>query len=68
MIEIDARGLSCPEPMMMARNALKTSNGDAVRVLVSSATSRDNVMNLAKRSKRTAEVEQLGQDFAVVIR
>lgn len=67
MIEVDARGYSCPEPMLMATEAVRASNGEKVRVLVSSATARDNVKNVAKKAKRAARVEELGADFAVII-
>lgn len=67
MLEVDARGLSCPEPMMMAADALDEAQGGAVRVLVSSATARDNVKSMALKKKRSVEVEPVGDDFAVVI-
>ncbi|MDO4289810.1 MAG: sulfurtransferase TusA family protein [Eggerthellaceae bacterium] len=67
MIEVDARGLSCPEPMLMATEAVKGSAGEAVRVLVSSATARDNVKGVAKKAKRQARVEESGADFIVTI-
>lgn len=68
MIEVDARGLSCPEPMLMATDAVRASGGEEVRVLVSSATARDNVRGVAKKAKRESVVEELGADFAVTIR
>ena len=34
MKEVDARGLSCPEPIMLTAEALKNADG-AVKVLVS---------------------------------
>lgn len=67
MIEVDARGLSCPEPVMMAMQAVKAHSGQLVRVLVSTAIARDNVMAMARRKKKTAAVEQIGDDFAIVI-
>lgn len=45
---IDARGLSCPEPVIITRDALqKTGKKEAV-VLVSSNVARDNVTRTAK--------------------
>ncbi|MGN0038667.1 MAG: sulfurtransferase TusA family protein [Coriobacteriales bacterium] len=67
MIEVDARGLSCPEPMLMARDAVKNSGGEPVRVLVSSTNARDNVVGVAKKAKRGATVEQSGADFIITI-
>lgn len=45
-ILIDARGLSCPEPVLMARQALRDHPGGGFTVAVSSATARDNVAGL----------------------
>lgn len=67
MKEVDARGLSCPEPVMMALAAMKEAGQEPVRVLVSNATSRDNVQSMALKKKRTVAIEPLGEDFAVVI-
>lgn len=67
MIEVDARGLSCPEPVMMAMDALKRAGDEPVRVLVSTSVARDNVKALAARKKKAVETQQIGEDFAVVI-
>ena len=37
MNEVDARGLSCPEPVLLTAQALKSGSGVALRVLVSEA-------------------------------
>lgn len=67
MIEVDARGYSCPEPMLMAADAVKASNGETVRVLVSSVSARENVKGVAKKAKRQASVEESGADFIITI-
>lgn len=67
MVEVDARGLSCPEPMLLASDAVRSSGGETVRVLVSSAAARDNVVGVAKKAKRVAHVEAAGADFVVTI-
>lgn len=43
---VDARGLSCPEPVLMTKNALKRYVDGGFSVAVSSATARDNVIGL----------------------
>jgi tRNA 2-thiouridine synthesizing protein A len=50
MIEVktvDARGLSCPEPAMLANKALKQQKAGVIEVLVDSSTARENVTRLA---------------------
>lgn len=45
MTEIDARGLSCPLPVMRTRSALGTAP-DTLVVLVDSGTAKANVTNM----------------------
>ena len=47
MKEVDARGLSCPEPIMLTLDAIK-GNKDAVKVLVSEPHQKTNVEKCAK--------------------
>ena len=47
MKEVDARGLSCPEPLMLTAEALKNESGP-VRVLVTEPHQRMNVEKLAR--------------------
>jgi len=47
---VDARGLSCPQPVMLAGDALKKLKKGEMEVLVDSGTARDNVSRLAKNS------------------
>lgn len=54
---VDARGLSCPEPAMMAREALAGLKSGKVEVLVDSGTSRDNVRRIAERFGWTAAIK-----------
>mgnify|MGYP000850986679 CR=1 FL=1 len=48
-ITVDARGFSCPEPVLMTRAAIKDLKGGAVVVLVDTVTSRNNVTRFAER-------------------
>ncbi len=45
MIEVDARGLSCPLPVMRTKKALD-AGPDALVVLVDSGTAKANVSNM----------------------
>ena len=60
---VDARGLSCPEPVLMTRNALKAYGRAAFSVEVSSASARDNVEKLLKAEGRTVRVETTGEGW-----
>lgn len=47
-IVVDARGLSCPEPVIRTKKALDGLSGGHVEVLVGTATSRNNVTRYAE--------------------
>jgi tRNA 2-thiouridine synthesizing protein A len=63
---VDARGLSCPQPVILARQAI--ARGEfPIQVLVDTGTSRDNVSRMAASSGHQVNVETKGQDFVVTI-
>jgi len=68
MEKVDARGLSCPEPVIAVRRALAgLPAGEDIEVLVETATSRDNVLRTAKSLGCTAGVEQAEEGFKLII-
>ena len=66
MKEVDARGLSCPEPLMLTAEALKGAS-EPVKVLVTEPHQRMNVEKYAKDHGRKAVSEETEDGFAVVI-
>ena len=61
MNTIDARGLSCPEPVIMTRKALK-SGENRYAVLVDNVASRENVTRFAEsQGYRVKLTEENGQ-------
>ncbi len=66
MKEVDARGLSCPEPLMLTADALKGAS-EAVKVLVTEPHQKMNVEKYAKEhGKQSTSTEKDGY-FEVVI-
>lgn len=59
---VDARGLSCPEPALLAREAILSLTGGVVTVLVDSGTSRDNIVRTAERAGWRLAAEQQAAD------
>ena len=51
MKEVDARGLSCPEPLMLTAEALKNANGP-IKVLVSEPHQKTNIEKFAKDKRQ----------------
>lgn len=55
---IDARGLSCPEPALLTRQALSAMGKGKLLVLSDSYTSRTNIERTGKLAGWTAAVRQ----------
>lgn len=54
---VDARGLSCPQPVLLTKQALRQSQGGVVEVLVDTVTSRDNCARAAQKEGWQVQVE-----------
>ena len=63
MIEIDARGLSCPIPVVKTQKALDQNPGERLTVLVESEVSRENVSRLARSRGYSVKVEQIPDGY-----
>ncbi|MCX7025303.1 MAG: sulfurtransferase TusA family protein [Spirochaetes bacterium] len=55
---VDARGLSCPQPALLVRQALQKLGKGSLEVLVDSGTARENVSRLAKKAGWTVTLEE----------
>lgn len=64
MKEIDARGLVCPKPLMMAKEALDADEGP-LAVLVSNEAAVKNLSHLAARLGREVEVEEADGEWTL---
>lgn len=67
MISLDAKGLFCPEPLMMVQDALKGHPGEQVAVEVDSAAPRDNILRLARRKHLEAAVSEADGVYTITI-
>ena len=63
---VDARGLSCPQPVILVRSAIKAGQFP-IEVLVDTVTSRENVRRSAERLDCTVLVEEVGEEFKLTI-
>ena len=53
---IDARGLSCPQPVILTRKALQESN--VVTTIVDNETARENVRRMAEKAGATVQIQK----------
>ena len=77
MKTIDARGLSCPEPVMMTADAIKkhvirtknalVSGEKAYTVMVDNVTAKENVSRFALHQGYKVSVKEDGEDFVLTL-
>jgi len=65
--EVDARGLLCPEPVLLAKQALDIMNGGTIKMLVSNAAARENVSRLAENKGWRIEIASQGEDILLIL-
>lgn len=61
----DARGLSCPEPVLIAKDALAANKNGGFSVIVSNTTSRNNVVIFLENNGLKTNVKADGDDFII---
>ena len=64
---IDARGLGCPKPVMLAEEALSKMGEGIVEVLVDNEDSALNLSGFASQNGMAADTRKEGRDFKVRI-
>ncbi|MFN3763084.1 MAG: sulfurtransferase TusA family protein [Anaerolineae bacterium] len=63
---VDARGLSCPQPVILARQAMEEGEFP-IEVLVDTVTSRENVRRAATKAGLKVQVEAVGDEFKLTL-
>ncbi|HJG85847.1 sulfurtransferase TusA family protein [Pseudoflavonifractor capillosus] len=63
---LDARGLSCPEPVMMIRKAMATGE-NTYQIVVDNPTARENVTRYAVHQGYNVSVEEKDGEFTLSI-
>ncbi|MDO5417548.1 MAG: sulfurtransferase TusA family protein [Lachnospiraceae bacterium] len=66
-MEIDVRGLSCPEPVLIVMDAMEDYPGEKLTVVSDAAHTRDNIVKLAETEGRKAAVTEAGKVYRIVI-
>ena len=58
ILTVDAQGLSCPQPVLLTKRAMRQTAQGTIEVLVDSGTSRDNCARLARKSGWQVQAEE----------
>ncbi len=67
MIEVDARGFSCPIPVIRTKEAIDQNPKVSLTVLVDNEVSRENVSRLARSRGYSVEVETTRDGFRLLL-
>jgi TusA-related sulfurtransferase len=66
---VDARGLSCPQPVLIALEKIKELTKGEIEILVDTETSKENVRRAAEsRNWRVEEIRQEGEGYRMKIK
>ena len=66
-ITVDARGLSCPQPVVLTMEALK-QNAEAYEILVDNQTALNNVSQKEKNAGKTASVTEKDDEYIIEVK
>lgn len=67
MTTVDARGLSCPEPVVLTSKAMATKENEYV-ILVDNNVSCENVTRYAEHQGYSVSVDEKGGEFALTLK
>jgi TusA-related sulfurtransferase len=63
---VDARGLSCPQPVLLARKAIREGQFP-IEVLVETVTSRENVRRASEKLGCQVAIQEMDDDFKIIL-
>ena len=67
--KVDARGLSCPQPVLLTTEAIKNTGEPEIEIMVDNQASRENVGRAAESNGyKVLESVQVKEDFKIRIK
>ena len=66
--KIDARGLSCPQPVILTNRKIKEMGKGVFEILVDTDTSRENISRLAQQTGWDVEVKKVDANYCLVLK
>lgn len=65
---VDAKGLSCPQPVLMTLNEIKNVTRGEIVIMVDTDTSRENVSRAAEsQGWKVTDVQPEGEGYRITI-
>ncbi len=66
MKQIDTRGLSCPQPLIMVTKAMQENN-ESLKILIDNETAAENILRTLKNKFNTDPEIKEEQDYIIYI-
>lgn len=64
---VDARGLSCPQPVILTRRALEAAEKRRITAVVDNEVARDNIIKMATSLSCSVSIDRQGKDIYIHI-
>lgn len=64
---IDARGLSCPTPVLLVQREIKKNTPSSLEVLVDNMTAVGNITRFAASQKYSVKTEELDREWKLIL-
>lgn len=68
MERIDARGLSCPQPVVLTKSFIDKAGSGEFEIIVDTGTARDNISRLAVNCGWSVSVRTEGDDSVLMLK
>ncbi len=65
--QIDARGLSCPQPVVITKKKMDELGSGTIEITVDTATSRDNIERMARNQGWRVAIQESGENYILII-
>lgn len=66
-IEVDVKGLSCPEPVMIAMDALDEHPGQPLQIICDEAHTKANIEAMLRHNKHSYHTQQSGCEYTITV-
>lgn len=67
MKEIDVRGLSCPEPLLIVQGEISKNSNEKFKILANEAHTVKNISVFLEKLNRKYSVTEKGMDFELIV-
>lgn len=68
MIEVDARGLSCPIPVVKTLKVINKNPESEIIVLLNDPAAKENVLRLSKSKGYSVNLEHINDEFRLILK